>query len=268
LKSCLSTKDAFQEVSVKESSETPSSKKGIGEKFQEETKYTPESIGGHSLDWEHMPERYKSYPEPIRRTALPGPPAGGNANIWDILGRRRSVRNYSVDRPMSLGILSALLWATQGITAAAGDYQFRSAPSAGALYPIETYLMVRAVEGLQQGFYHFRPHAFDLECIRPGDFGRALAAAALGQEMVAAAQAVFIWTAVIERSRWKYRQRAYRYIYLDAGHIAQNLYLAGTAVGAGVCGIGAFFDDRVNALIGVDGVEETALYLASVGWPI
>jgi SagB-type dehydrogenase family enzyme len=245
----------------------PSEKTSIGERFQEETKYTPEGIGGHFLDWEHMPERYKSYPEPTQRIALPEPVIGKAANLWDILRKRRSVRDYAPDFVLPLGALSALLWATQGITAAAGDYHFRSAPSAGGLYPIETYLLVRSVEALRQGFYHFRPHAFDLEFIKSGDFGRGLAEAALGQSMVADAQVVFIWTAVVARSKWKYRQRAYRYIYLDAGHIAQNLYLAGTAAGMGVCGIGAFFDDRVNALIGVDGTEETALYLASVGWP-
>jgi SagB-type dehydrogenase family enzyme len=177
------------------------------------------------------------------------------------------VRNYAVDRTLPLPLLSSLLWAAQGITAVARDFQFRSAPSAGALYPVETYLAARAVEGVEQGLYHFRPYAFDLELIKSGNFGEAVAAAALGQRMAADAQTVFLWTAVIERSRWKYRQRAYRYIYLDAGHIAQNLYLAGTAAGMGVCGIGAFYDDHLNALLGVDGVEETALYLASVGWP-
>ncbi len=83
--------------------------------------------------------------------------------------------------------------------------------------------------------------------------------------MVADAQVCFIWTAVVERSKWKYRQRAYRYIYMDAGHIAQNLYLAATALGLGVCSIGAFYDDRVNALLGLDGIRETTVYLASVG---
>jgi len=108
---------------------------------------------------------------------------------------------------------------------------------------------------------------FDLELLRAGELGNTLADAALGQRIAADAQVCFIWTAVVGRSMWKYRQRAFRYIYLDAGHIAQNLYLAGTAIGMGVCGIGAFFDDRVNDLIGVDGIRETAVYLASVGWP-
>ena len=250
-----------------ESGSEKADKQGIGARFQEETKYTFDNIGGHYLDWEHMPDRYKSCSEAIGKFALPEPEFDEHANIWEVLNRRRSVRNYSVKSTLPLSVLSALLWATQGITAAAGNYQFRTAPSAGGLYPIETYLLARAVEGLDQGFYHFRPFAFDLEFIRSGDFGRALAEAALGQRIVADAQVVFVWTAVIERSRWKYRQRAYRYIYMDAGHIAQNLYLAGTAAGMGVCGIGAFFDDRVNSLIGVDGVEETVLYLASVGLP-
>jgi SagB-type dehydrogenase family enzyme len=160
-----------------------------------------------------------------------------------------------------------LLWATQGLTAKAGEWYFRAAPSAGALYPIETYVLARSVEGLEPGIYHFRPHAFDLEFIKRGDFAGLLADAALGQDMIRQAQATFIWTAIVARSMWKYRQRAFRYIYMDAGHIGQNLYLAGTAAGLGVCAVGAFFDDRVNDLIGLDGVEEISVYLAAVGWP-
>jgi SagB-type dehydrogenase family enzyme len=252
---------------MKQSGKEQPDEKAIGAIFQAETKYTPERLRGHYLDWEHMPERYKSYAQPIGRVVLPEPKVDAGGNLWEIICRRRSERNYAENRVLPIDVLSTLLWATQGITAAAGDYQFRSAPSAGGLYPVETYLMVRAVEKLEQGFYHLRPDVFDLEFIHSGNFERGLAEAALGQGMVEKAQAVFLWTAVIERSRWKYRQRAYRYIYLDAGHIAQNLYLAGTALGVGICGIGAFFDDRVNALIGIDGIEETILYMASAGWP-
>lgn len=250
---------------MKRSGKGKPANQGTGERFQEETKYTLENITGHFLDWDRMPERYKSYPESIPKFPLPKPEFGKSVNIWETFARRRSVRNYAFDSVMPLGTLSNLVWATQGITAATGNYQFRSAPSAGGLFPIETYLFARAVEGLARGFYHFRPASFDLELVREGDYGRSLAEAALGQRMVAEAQVVFIWTAVVERSKWKYRQRAYRYIYLDVGHIAQNLYLAGTAAEIGICGVGAFFDDRVNSLIGVDGTEETTLYLASVG---
>jgi len=251
---------------MKESSRHSSGNQGIGERFQEETKYTLEKIAGHSIDWGRLPELYKSYPESLPKIKLPEARTGGQANLWEVIARRRSVRDYQRHRMLPLETLSLLLWATQGITLNAGGYQFRTAPSAGGLYPIETYLSIRAVAGLQEGIYHFRPLAFDLELIRPGDFSRSLAQAALGQEMIAAAQVTFLWTAVVARSRWKYRERAYRYIYLDAGHIAQNLYLAGTALNIGVCAIGAFFDDDVNSLIGVDGTEETAVYLAAAGW--
>ncbi len=252
---------------MKESGKGKPAYQDVGERFQEETKYTVENIGGHFLDWDHMPERYKNYPGSIQKFPLPKPEFSKSVNIWEAFAKRRSVRNYAFDSILPLGTLSELLWATQGITAAAGNYQFRSAPSAGGLFPIETYLFMRAVEGLAKGLYHFRPLAYDLELVRAGDFGRNLAEAALGQRMVEEAQVVFIWTAVVVRSKWKYRQRAYRYIYLDAGHIAQNLYLAGTASGIGICGVGAFFDDQVNSLIGVDGIKETTLYLASAGFP-
>jgi SagB-type dehydrogenase family enzyme len=244
------------------------SDKGIGEQFQEETKYTPEKIYGHTLDWASMPERYKEYPDAIKTIPLPEPDLNRKSmNIWNVILKRRSVRNYASGRIMSLNDLSLLLWATQGITAASRQFQFRATPSAGGLYPVETYIILNRVEDTKPGIYHFRPLKFDIEFLREGDFKNILARAALGQKIISSAQVCFIWTAVIERCMWKYRQRAFRYIYLDAGHIAQNLYLAGTAAGMGVCGVGAFFDDQVNTLIGVDGIAETALYLASVGWP-
>ncbi len=241
--------------------------RGIGEQFHEETKYTAGSMGGYALDWERMPEPYKAYASPIATIALPAPVIEQAANMWEVFGRRRSTRDFSPARNLPLGLLSALLWSTQGMTAKEGGWYFRAAPSAGGLYPIETYILARAVEGLDQGIYHFRPHLFDLELIKAGSFATVLAEAALGQDMIGEAQATFIWTAVVARSTWKYRQRAYRYIYMDAGHIAENLYLAGTAAGLGVCAVGAFFDERVNGLIEVDGREETTVYLAAVGWP-
>jgi SagB-type dehydrogenase family enzyme len=240
---------------------------GIGERFQEETKYTPAKLAGHYLDWSSMPDRYKFCAEAIQTVTLPDPQIDKNEKIWDVISRRRSTRHYAASSSLSIRELAMLLWATQGITAVSSQFEFRSAPSAGGLYPIETYLMCRNVESLESGIYHFRPHEFDLELIKAGDFSVAFANAALGQSMVSDAPVCFIWTALVQRSKWKYRQRAYRYIYLDAGHIAQNLYLAGTAIGLGVCGIGAFFDDHINNLLGVDGVEETVVYLASLGHP-
>ena len=241
--------------------------RGIGEVFQEETKYTPERLAGHFLDWKNQPEHFKSYENPLARVALPEALFAGKPDLWRLLSSRRSRRDYKSGESISLESLSLLLWATQGITGRYGDTLFRTAPSAGGLFPIEIYLNVRAVEGLDQGVYHFRPHKYDLEFLRKGDFARELAQAALDQEVVSDAQATFIWSALVARSKWKYRQRAYRYIYIDAGHIAQNLYLAGEALGLGVCAIGAFFDDRVNRIIGLDGAEETVIYMGTVGIP-
>nr|MDO8081313.1 SagB/ThcOx family dehydrogenase [Candidatus Freyarchaeota archaeon] len=242
-------------------------KMGVGDRFQKETKYTPESLRGHSLDWSHRTPSFKNHESPIAIISLPEPEITGGPNLWTVLNTRRSRRTYDAERTIKLELLSVLLWATQGVTSVYGDTFFRTAPSAGGLYPVETYLNVRLVDGLEPGIYHFRPQNFDLEFLKKGDYSGELAEAALGQAMVMNAQVTFVWSAVVERSKWKYGQRAYRYIYLDAGHIAQNLYLAGEALGLGVCAIGALFDEQVNMLIGVDGISETVIYMASVGWP-
>ena len=121
------------------------------------------------------------------------------------------------------------------------------------------------VESLDKGIYHLNIPGNCLELIRPGDFSKDLTAAALSQSMVAQSAATFILTGIIGRSKWKYMERAYRYLYLDAGHIGQNLYLAATSLGLGCCTIGAFFDDEVNNIIGADGEKETAVYLGVIG---
>ncbi len=238
---------------------------GIGEHFQEETKYTWERLGGHTLDWRSKPEPYKNYENPLARIGLPKPIAGGEKDLWKAIAGRRSRREYDSAQTLDLDALALLLWATQGFTARYEDFFFRAAPSAGGLYPVETYLNCRAVRGLETGIYHFRPQAFDLEFIRRGAFSEGLAEAALGQAIVSTAQVTFVWSAILARGKWKYRDRAYRYIYLDAGHIAQNLYLAAEALKLGVCAVGAFLDDDVNGIFGLDGTGETAIYMATAG---
>jgi SagB-type dehydrogenase family enzyme len=238
----------------------------IGRRFQDETKYSPDSLSGYTLNYGSIPATFKEYSNPVARIGLPEPKAGGETNIWKLLLRRRSRREYAVNKSLKINDLSALLWATQGLTAQFGDTFFRTAPSAGGLYPVETYLYVRSVEGLEEGIYHFRPGDFDLEFIMKGGYARQLTEAALQQDIIMGAQATFIWSAVIARGQWKYKQRAYRYIYLDAGHIAQNLYLAAEGMGFGVCAVGAFYDDDINRIMGFDGQEETVIYMATVGF--
>src|SRR4030042_4372899 len=201
-------------------------KAGIGERFQQDTKYKPDNMEGHTLDWSKQPEPVKNDEAPLAAIPLPEPDLTGVPNLRQLLYSRRSRREYETGQPLPPEKLSTLLWATQGVTARYGEVLFRTAPSAGGLYPVETYLFVRAVEGIDPGLYHFRPHTFDLEFLKKGDVAGDVAEAALGHRRVMAAQVTFIWTAIVERSRWKYRQRAYRYIYLDAGHIGENLYLA------------------------------------------
>lgn len=236
---------------------------GIGDQFQQETKYHRNAMSQAGPDWQRQPEVYKQYPRartiPLPRFTLKDP-----LPLNEVLKQRRSVRTFSAE-PLEREELSYLLWAMNGISRRDRHYEFRTAPSAGALYPIETYLVINHVQELEQGIYHYNVKDHALEEIRLGDFGRDTANAALGQGMCASAPVVCIWTAVFQRAKWKYQQRAYRYVYLDAGHIAGNLALAATSLGFGSCQIAALFDDEVNALIEVDGVEESVLYMSVVG---
>ncbi len=234
----------------------------IGAVFQEGTKYFRSA---HAAASSVRPNADKtSKPLSSATIPLPGPGIDAGPNLWEVLSRRRSIRDYSL-APLSRRELAKLLWATQGITDPRFSPSFRTAPSAGALHPIDTYLIVNRVQGLAPGIYFLNVKSFSLESKNQGDFSRQIAQAALNQDMAREAAVVFVWVAVIRRSLLKYRQRAYRYIYLDCGHIAQNLYLAATAMDMGCCGMAAFFDDEVNNLLEVDGREETAIYLASVG---
>lgn len=237
----------------------------IGDQFQQGTKYFREEMGGHTLDWANQPETFKNYPE-APRIQLTAPQTENGPDLWQILGNRRSVRHFKAE-PIEIAALSQLLWGTQGITRQRGRHLFRTAPSAGALYPIETYLMILAVNDIEPGIYHYSVRDHALEQLKAGYFARQAVQAALDQEMVALAPVTFIWTAVFDRSKWKYRQRAYRYIYLDAGHIAGQLAVVATGLELGSCQIAALYDDEVNALLEIDGETESVVYMSVVGQP-
>jgi len=238
---------------------------GTGDRFQQETKYDPRKMPGHRLDWAAKPDLYKEYPQ-AEKIELPVFEPSQPMSLDKTLRLRKSIRDYQ-DRPISMGQLAYLLWASTGIQRLEDGYEFRTAPSAGALYPIETYVTVNNVKSLEPGVYHYAIQSHKLELLQQRDLRRQIATAALGQGMCATAAAVFIWTAVFERCKWKYGQRAYRYIYLDAGHIAENLALAAVSVNLGTCEIGALYDENVNAIIGIDGTEESTVCMAAVGVP-
>jgi len=237
---------------------------GIGDKYQELTRYVRGAMRRHGLDWSAQPSLRKEHKKILQTVVLPTPRTADGPPFWDVIRERRSLRSFTRE-PMTMEDLSQLLWAMQGTTLKVRDYQFRSAPSAGALYPIETYVVVNRVADLDAGLYHYDALDSVLHLLREGDLGKQAASAALDQPMAEQAAVVFVWTAVIGRGKWKYVERAYRYIYMDAGHIGQNLYLAATALGLGCCAIGAFYDDEVDRLVGNDGVNEAAVYMCSIG---
>jgi SagB-type dehydrogenase family enzyme len=212
------------------------------------------------------PEVYKLYGDaPVVRLP-PAPPPGGPA-FETVIASRRSVREYG-DRTVSLEELSRLLQHSIGITDRRDPtYHFRSVPSSGALYPVELYLAVFNVAGLEPGIYHYRLEEHAVELLRRGDFRRDLFQIAVSQEMVLRSALVVVLTGIFTRVQWKYVDRSYRYIMLEGGHVGQNVYLEATALGLGACGIGAFLDDRMNELLAVDGRDEATIYLLSVGAP-
>ena len=243
----------------------PQLKESLGHKYLQATKCARETKEGQAPPAIQIQrtERWKTYPE-AEVVELPRAWPQQGADLLSLLQQRRSQRSF-VAESISLEELALLLWASQGITGQAGSYLFRTAPSAGALYPMETYLAIQRVEGLAPGIYHFDVQGFRLERLSVLPPGQPLAEACLGQSFLAQAPVNFIWTAIFRRNMAKYGHRGLRYILLDAGHICQNLLLAAGFLGLGGCPVAAFFDEEVNGLLGVDGQEESVLYLASLG---
>jgi SagB-type dehydrogenase family enzyme len=237
---------------------------GIGDLYHQETKYRREAMPRGGLQWSNQPAPYKTFPYALKHFPIKPPDQKGGKPLWEAIAERRSMMEFS-RQPITFSELSQLLWATQGITAKEWGFEFRSVPSTGALYPMETYIVANRIMDIAPGLYHYHVKEAELILLKEGLFGSDLQYAGLGQEMLEEASCVFIWTAVVRRSKWKYRERAYRYIYMDAGHIGQNFYLAATALGLGCCTVGAFFDEEVDRLIGVDGREEISVYLGAVG---
>jgi len=236
----------------------------IGDYFQKETKYSRDRLSASYLDWRDKPSKYKRYSSSIN-IELPIPGIPDQVSLAETLRKRKSIRNFST-RSISKSQLSYLLWASTGIQRKENGFEFRTAPSAGALYPIETYLASNNVDNMEKAVYHYSIESHSLEELQKGDFGDSICQAALGQRMFVGAAVIFIWTAIFERSKWKYSERAYRYVYLDAGHIVQNLVLSATSIGLGSCQVGAFFDDEMNQIIGIDGIKESVIYLTAVGF--
>ena len=214
------------------------------------------------------PPLEKSAPQDTLIIPLPGPrdikvlPL----DLRSAIEQRRSIRHYARD-PLTIEELAYLCWCTQGIVnVKAPYYTLRNVPSAGGRHAFETYLLINRVAGIQPGLYRYL--AFSHQII-PVDITKGVTdrvmAACLGQAFVRSSAVTFIWSTIIYRMAWRYSERAYRLVHLDAGHVCQNLYLAAEQIGCGTCAIGAFDDQQMADALGIDGEEEFVLYCATVG---
>ncbi|MGF1614713.1 MAG: SagB/ThcOx family dehydrogenase [Gammaproteobacteria bacterium] len=235
----------------------------IGERFHRETALSGKSSLGEL--WRFKPRQ----PPPdeahldTQTIDLP-PPDQQGLPVETAIKNRRSVRHYS-PKPLPLGALSQLLFAAQGTTGHMYGEPLRAAPSAGALYPFEIYVVAHNVEALARGLYHFAPNTHQLELIRAGDLRSLITQVALQQAVVGEADAIFVLAAVFDRTRRKYGERGFRYVYIEAGHISQNIYLQAVSLGLGSVAVGAFLDEGLNRLLGIDGQSQAAIYLHAVG---
>ena len=228
-------------------------------------------LKGYNGDWRPQSDREKGIPAPpatkssppdARRIALPKP-AARSVDFKSLLESRRSVREFSKDR-LALADLAFLLWAAQGMV----DTHFRTAPSGGGRYPLETYISAANVAGLEPGIYRYEPATHSLVVIDENPKSpEKLLAACYGERTAAGAAAMLVWTATPYRTEWKYAFTAHRMIAMEVGHACQNALLAATALGLGACPLLSYHQSAIDKWLGVDGRDEFVIYLAAIGQP-
>ncbi len=190
------------------------------------------------------------------------PPPDFHGDLLYLLSERRSRR--VLKGPVSVQELASVLWAANGVTLKKRFVSFRTAPSAGALYCVENYVSVQNVEDIKAGIYRYLPEEHALKPLFEGDHSRALKRACLDQDFVGEAAFNILWTVVVQRFIAHYSARGWRYAFLDAGHIAENAFLACEALGLGACPVGAFYDDEISGILDLQ-EGEYPLYLLAVG---
>ena len=239
----------------------------IGKEFMLKTRYQFLEPSAESQQVPKPPIEL-AFPPDTKQIILPTP-SSIQTPAFDLrtaIEQRRTLRNYS-PQPLTLEELAFLLWCTQGVKKITRHpVTFRNVPSAGSLHAFETYLLCNRVEGLAPGLYRYAAieHVLLEVDLTPG-IGEKLTQACGNQSHIRTSAATFAWVAVTQRMYWRYGERGYRYLHLDAGHVCQNLYLAAEAIGCGACAIAAFEDEEVNAALGIDGEEMFAIYLAALG---
>ncbi|HMZ31743.1 MAG: SagB/ThcOx family dehydrogenase [Methanoregulaceae archaeon] len=238
-----------------------------GATFMELTQYDHLSPSDQNLK-KTPPPLAKAVPKGTQYIPLPKPGAitAPPMDLRHAIETRRSLRHYRKE-PISIEELSYLLWCTQGVVQVVDPfYTLRNVPSAGGRHALETYLLINRVTSLPPGLYRYVPFSHSLVAIEADlSITDKVMAACLGQAFVRSSAVTFLWSTVIYRMAWRYSERAYRLVHLDAGHTCQNLYLAAEQVGCGACAIGAFDDELMADLLGLDKKEEFVLYCAAVG---
>ncbi len=223
-----------------------------------------------TADLQAMSRAYKQYPSLPRVKLPPIENITQNGRTFDeVVSSRRSQRDFA-DLELDLDELSKILHQSYGITGEISTNKgfrqdLRSAPSGGGLYPAEIYIAVRRVTGVAPGIYHYNVPNHELELLIPGDPTEKMHEVCCGQEYVHQASFIILISGVLERTKLKYGERGYRYVLLDIGHLGQNIYLSCTALQLAIMTTCGFFDDEANKLLRLDGVDETAMYVAFVG---
>jgi SagB-type dehydrogenase family enzyme len=210
------------------------------------------------IDKESAPRAQEKSPLKGATMKLPEPKLESQTSVEQALLKRRSVREYKEDS-LSLEQISCLLWAAQGITA---DWGGRTSPSAGALYPLEIYLVVGKVKGLKPGLYQYEPGKHSIVQTRDGDLRGKLTEASLDQDEILKAPVSIVITAISARTMQKYEQRGIRYVHMETGAAGENIYLQAESLGLGTVFIGAFEDEDVKKVIGI---EEEPMGIMPIG---
>jgi SagB-type dehydrogenase family enzyme len=239
----------------------------IGKDFMEMTKYANLEP---SLQKQGVPIPPLEVPPPPGATLIDLPEGKSfkpkNDDIVKLVEQRETQRKYA-ETALSMEELAYLLWGTQGVKSISDrPVSKRTVPSAGSRHAFETYLLVNRVEGLDPGLYRYMAIEHKLAKLdAPQDIRDILTTACEEQQHVKNSAVTFFWVAVPLRMVWRYCQRGYRYMFLDAGHVCQNLYLLAESINCGVCAIAAYDDDLVNRGLGLDGEEQFAIYIATLG---
>lgn len=233
------------------------------EEFHESTKY---AIGKSHKKWSESWStiHYKEYPR-FRSVELPKVDKK-SISLADAILKRHSSREEMTRKPLTLKQLSKFLFYSAGITRKRKNWNhcFRSWASAGARFPLEIYIVNFNIKGLEKGVYHYNVKQHSLECIYERDVRKQIIECA-NQSWVHKTGALVLISAVFDRTKIKYGERGYRFVFLDAGHIAQNMYLVSTSMNLGCCAIGGFLDDKINKILDIDGTKESVIYLLGIG---